>query len=81
VAELRERGVPLVAGNQDIPAALDVGADADRGQLPEQRDRLRERVDLIGLELLADVLVVADLAQSDHLHADRLCAGGHQALL
>src|SRR5665213_3032043 len=47
MAELRERGIALVAGDQDIPALLVVGPDACWSQLPEQRDRLRKRVDLL----------------------------------
>jgi hypothetical protein len=81
VAELRERGVALMASDQHIPAAL-VGSYAHRRQLTEQRDRLRERVDLLGQDLLPDVLVVTDLAERDHLCAgDRVPGGGHLALV
>ena len=69
MAELRERGVALVAGDQHVRAVLGVRPDAHRYQLAQERDRLRERIDLFGDELLADVLVVADLAERDHLNA------------
>ena len=82
MAELLERGVALVAGDQDVPAVLVIGPDADRRQLPEQRDRLGERIDLLGEQLLPDVLVVPNLAQRDHPDAgDHVGNGGHQALL
>ena len=35
VAELLERGIPFVAGDQHVAPVLDVGADADRGELAE----------------------------------------------
>ncbi len=75
--ELRQGGVALVPSDQNVGVA--VGSHDRRGDLPQQRDRSRQRIDVLACQL-ADIGVVTDLLQGDHPHLRLHISDGHLAL-